>query len=786
MAIDPEVARLELEQEFETQRINTVQQQKQNQIAEAINAVDFNVRPLQVEPDSVGFNVRQLQIEPDNRVNDDQTETVVISNGNVNNSNNSNDILDNQNPRLKNVLSRFSSVTYQLTLYMITADAYNAFLESGRKNINVFKDWKNSGTYIVAQSGGVDTANDDRPPGLKLDYYIDNLRIVNQVNAKATATASNLTQISFDIHEPYGFSFINKLAEANATLKSKTRLPAATSQHHSSRQFFILGIRYIGYDAAGNIVTKESDLGLNPALENEDNNLFESFYEIFILNMKFRIGAGTTIYSITASPISTIVPYGFKYGRIDNGAEIIADSVGEALSGSQTSLLDRLNYEQIKLRDKEYIEIPNQYYVEFVGPGSESIKNAKLRTKEDHLKNDWPMEIVDKLSNVNEYIAIKSTPDATKSILTLTKGISIMQSIENIIKKSTFLSQALRTIYYSELEATTNDRTVDQINSNPRYISWYNLSSKVEVLGWDNKKNDWSYKITYYIQRYETPFVISPYVKKFTNNYRPHKRYEYYFTGKNTEILSYDQSIDNQWLNAEVGIKKEGNNDDGTSTPNIPNKLTGGDRTGKVDISLEAQNNFVNNLYDPKSWATAKLQILGDPDFLIKENVASINNVYRQYYGDDFTVNANSGQVFIEIDFKEGVDYDHSKGLLNVNDQLTFWRYPEEVKKHIKGVSYLVTAVQSEFNGGKYTQTLSLTINTNVNVKSTKSDIYDQYPATGREGVPKTFDANDYYKQYASISDDDSRTGKIEDDQYTARVEQETRNAIEDVTRFYT
>jgi hypothetical protein len=231
---------------------------------------------------------------------------------------------------------------------MVTADAYNAFIQSNRKNVNVFKDWKNSGTYIVAQSGGIDVANDDRPPGFKLDYHIDNLRITSKVNAKSTDTASNITKISFDIHEPYGFSFINKLTEAYRYLKTKTKLPTDSSITNSLRQFFILGIRYIGYDAAGNIVTKESDLGLSPALENEDNNLFETFYEIFIVTMKFRLGSGTSVYNITASPISNIVPYGFKYGRIDNGVEITASNVEEALSGSDNSLMGRLNYEQIK------------------------------------------------------------------------------------------------------------------------------------------------------------------------------------------------------------------------------------------------------------------------------------------------------------------------------------------------------------------------------------------------------------------------------------------------------
>ena len=42
--------------------------------------------------------------------------------------------------RLQNPLGNFSSYTYQLSLYMITPDAYDEFQASGRKNINALTD----------------------------------------------------------------------------------------------------------------------------------------------------------------------------------------------------------------------------------------------------------------------------------------------------------------------------------------------------------------------------------------------------------------------------------------------------------------------------------------------------------------------------------------------------------------------------------------------------------------------------------------------------------------------
>ena len=48
---------------------------------------------------------------------------------------------DETGPRIrKNPLGDFSSYTYQITFYMITPDAYNAFVLSGKKDINAFQN----------------------------------------------------------------------------------------------------------------------------------------------------------------------------------------------------------------------------------------------------------------------------------------------------------------------------------------------------------------------------------------------------------------------------------------------------------------------------------------------------------------------------------------------------------------------------------------------------------------------------------------------------------------------
>lgn len=120
----------------------------------------------------------------------------------------------------------------------------------------------------------------------------------------------------------------------------------------------------------------------------------------------------------------------------------------------------------------------------------------------------------------------------------------------------------------------------------------------------------------------------------------------------------------------------------------------------------------MTSLFDPGAYTKAKVVILGDPDYLVQETPASINQVYNQFYGSDgFTINPNGGQVFIEIDFKEAVDYKNSDGLMSINESIYFWNYPAAVANKIKGVSFMVLDIEHSFRGGKFEQTLNCTIN---------------------------------------------------------------------------
>ena len=81
-------------------------------------------------------------------------------------------------------------------------------------------------------------------------------------------------------------------------------------------------------------------------------------------------------------------------------------------------------------------------------------------------------------------------------------------------------------------------------------------------------------------------------------------------------------------------------------------------------------------------------------------------------------MNPNSGMTFIEIDFKEAVDYSTDKtdntnatggitgqpGTLSLNDSIQFWNPVQS--NTTKGLTYQLITATSVFSGGKFTQTL--------------------------------------------------------------------------------
>ncbi|MEI6882407.1 MAG: hypothetical protein WCK82_13895, partial [Bacteroidota bacterium] len=637
--------------------------------------------------------------------------------------------------RLQNPLGEFSSYTYQITLYMVTPDAYAAFVANGRTKINVLSEatgGQGGGAFIIAQSGGINKSTDSRPPGFDFDYGIDNLTINQKITGKSTGSATNISEFNFTISEPYGFSFLSNLRKAGDALAQYSQgLNKKTYPENSLRQFFILGIKFNGYDASGRPMKPNTKLSSGSGVVDplsESGSIFQHFFDINITSIKFKIDGRMVNYQCKAVQTSVGAAFSVTHGYIQTNKTVTADTVGIAID----QLITQLNNEQQKLAEgtPPSLKYPTQYQIVWL-PGTEDIINASIVSPARKDKSQLPGSGAKSTKDSNAAKEVNTQQANTNAKQITFAPQPILQAINQVISQSSYLEDALAVLYTSDIQA--DPKTKSQTSVKPAYqkkkISWYSCTSQISEINWDPLVKDWSYKILYLIQKYDTPVVDSPLIESGKTYPGPHKRYNYWYTGENSEIISYEQVLDNSYYNtvvsagqttaAKAQVSNQPDNADpnktsgsNSQTPKVPNMQSNQPRQGSTGYGLEAQNSFLTALYDPNSFAKAKITILGDPDFFAEDPVYSEEQIYDQRYGPDgFSLNANGGQVFIEIDFKEAIDYTSQTGTMKINDSILFWKYRPEIREKIKGVSYHVTSCISSFTNGMFKQVLECNIN---------------------------------------------------------------------------
>lgn len=571
-------------------------------------------------------------------------------------------------------------------------------------------------------------------------------------NMAVSATNTNFTTVTFNITEPYGFSFVTNLKKASDAISSYVKTLGKNSPYDATKHIFVLGIKFNGWNPDGSIA-KPTDVydgnALDPA--STDGTLFEHYHDIAINNIKTKIDGRTVVYNVEASSMSQIASCSKKRGVTSNDITITGPTVQDAIQ----QLMDALNKIQT---DRTKTNPPVQknattYKVQYTDAASVSIARARIVTPANTDKTQQPNTSAPKTSQQsNPATEQKAKTDVNSRNFNITSGRVVLDAINDIIKQSTYLTDALKSFNTNDIESDTKKEGFTTINSPGKdIISWFTCNPSVSKPIWDDSINDWSYTITYIIDTYLTPVVNSPYAKAGAKYYGPSKHYDYWYTGKNSEIISYEQTLNNLYFTVALAGGQEsadsgtgGSNSSnahpgsttttsgtapstaakGTLTPAVtPDLNTDQSRLGSTGYGMAAQNSYITSLFDPDGQATFNVTIFGDPDYMM-EPTTSITQVYDKFYGTNgFTINPNGGQVFIEIDFKEAVDYTSggggtvaaadpttggitsSPGTLSINSSIAFFATDPTIKTN--GIPYQINEVEHSFSQGSFKQKLT-------------------------------------------------------------------------------
>lgn len=657
--------------------------------------------------------------------------------------------------RVKNPLSYLATYTYQLSLYMISPTAYEAFIASGRRTIEIFNKADAGkakvGAFLVAQGGGIG-ADQFRAPGFKYDYFIDKLSIETIMPASTAGQNSVVINYKFSITEPYGFSFVSQLARAQREIQGeeKNKFPSGIQPQDTTRNFFILGIRFYGWDSDGNQMLGNEIMPDGQPLDPNASGtgaLFESYTELAFTSFKFRVDGRSTMYNIEAQPTAVSGVVNVRRGMVTSNRDIQGTTVRDMLLG-ENGLLTQLNKEQEELAKTPGNGRAIKYSIVWADNGE--IADSLIVTDNITDKTTQATTTAKNSTESTDAAALASTPNKNKRRMSIGK-IPIVQAIEQIIGNSTYIQDALTKNYTDAKEMDQKTNTPYSKQGKGKELKWFNISPEISNIEWDTDKRDWVYDIKYIIKPYLIPNIPAPYVNTTTNYYGPHKRYDYWYTGKNTEILAYEQTINNNYfLSMPDPDGTPGKYKDKVGITVATNTEPGEDKSNSGGtLATAAVNAFKTSLYDPASFVEAKFQILGDPDYLMNSTVSSIiNDTARETTGK---IDGTSRQIFFEVDFKEAVDYnvtdtaisdlveDTGRGItgqpgtMALNDSIEFWKYDTEDAKNVQGVSYQLLTVKSNFSGGAFTQNITSVINRSIASDALDKETQEQLEVRAEE-----------------------------------------------------
>jgi hypothetical protein len=365
-----------------------------------------------------------------------------------------------------------------------------------------------------------------------------------------------------------------------------------------------------------------------------------------------------------------------------------------------TGLCDALNQFQLQLVKDKKRKIADQYVIEFA---PKALGEATVKRPGDQNQTQAPMQNNNSAEKLDPE---KNNVNRTAITWPVTAGTQIIQLIDNVLRTSSYITDQ----QIVQISPTADPKTgVQKQTPSPgtgKPLSWFKINVVAEPLGVDDIINDFAYRLTYIVSAYQPGQVISQYFPD--SKYRGvHKSYQYWFTGNNTQILSYEQKYDNAYRIALSGIgadtQKKLKLDFRDQNRKIYVAMSDNQAAGAKDYTNEPGNNAASFLYDPKSLSTVKMRIIGDPAWLQQGECGlgvSAKTFNFSPFTPDGSINFDAQSVMFDVSFNQPVDYDFNTGIMNTNT-MNRQGLPQE--------HYTFTAVEckSFFSKGRFEQELT-------------------------------------------------------------------------------
>ena len=713
-----------------------------------------NNTPLPIKKDA-GSNSSDTNVDGPGTSNNVGSESATISNKEEtirpsNSTENGTVIAGEFKQQIKakeNPFKQFGSYTYSVSMYMMGAEEYATMISTGKKSVK--------GLPLIMQSGGINNTDPSgnfgavRSAAFNLDFYIDDIEFKGLISGTGNGSAHNTFEMSFKVTEPNGLSFLDRL---HKMVKDYNLVKGVSKDRiNYASQNYLMVVRFYGYDQEGNAVSAK-DLGSNVDIS-DMSAVAEKFIPFQFTEIKFAIRNELVEYQCRAVCPQTHIPKNVAnadipfnvelegqslrelcgsttnaldvlrsagYGGLNR--EVVEDSGGDTTQNLATEeakdrivtrgLVDALNQEQERLVERKTVEQANIYEIKFEETeDGYSIGNEKVAQMggftalaDTPMQNNYHRERA-----VDKYLSSKKFVNNDKKIFSVPAGTKITEFIDLVVRTSTYITNQ-QTIIVDD-QGNVSKRTPNSV------FQWFKIRTQIKPLKYDNKRHDYAYKITYVVTRY---FVNDIQAENFSaSTYRGvHKEYDYWFTGKNTEVLNFEQEYNYLYFQTmgaqEPVVARQNNARELTKRYYLPGNAEGS--IGSKGGSNESADNAASILYSPSDQANARVQIVGDPDWIAQSEIfygpeVALKEIGLGPFMQDGSVNYDASEVLFSINYNTNQDYNLLNGIAEVGKD----NYGRQVASGIPGESrmsliYRANIITSNLSKGKFTQQLEGTL----------------------------------------------------------------------------
>jgi hypothetical protein len=651
-----------------------------------------------------------------------------------------------------NTLAKFSSYSYTVSVYMMPNEIYNQMRKTPVKDI--------TGAQLILQTGGAPKNSDEnqtqrnenldqfksivsasnRNSYFDVDFFIDDI-VIKNLSPQANGQPHTVTELSFKIYEPYGISFIDRLKKAAEEISEIYGI----SQNYAETAFLMV-IRFYGYDKDGNLI-----LGNRPDLSSSVS-VDEKFIFFKISNIKFKLtNQGLTEYDVVAFPIEQTQLLGTDTSTIKYNIELSGETVSDILFGDAQYLPDETGTERgddtenipaTRTVTRGFVSAMNEFYrreagdnslaneIEIIIEPGFSIESAKLKKPGTTTRQATTMSQPATVA-ADQLLSDRGAVATGERNYSITSGMQIIQFLELLIRTSTYITDQQ---LYDFTENTNPQQS--EIDSDTREVVfksgtdeflWFKISFDVVWKGYNPVTNNFVYKKIYTISPYK---AINNHPAFPQTRYRgSHKRYDYWFTGENKELLNFEQEYnyayyasitmaDEKLLELTRGFNpRELEYRYAIETkPNESGQGGYGDTTTAAAAAASMLYNMADNV-------KANLTILGDPDWIGEVDFFNRSSGFQPWLPGS-GINYLATQPVFELNFNIATDYDMETGLMDVGkpnyNRNKNTKYAGDARF---GFLYQPIVVQSNFKNGAFTQNIEALIANFADIGSTPPSV---------------------------------------------------------------